>query len=492
VGEGSVGKLRPTALIALTFILVGTARGSVPSYLDQSQSVAQTTALNPDASEDHTVTWTGVNVTADTATVQTLELFLAGDGGFIDGGFEARKANVAGAQTQLPADVQPTQTITKTVLFPGAAPAKYVVVETEQTQPTPAPANWQLFAMPLIPVVAPGAPAPQAPPPLQLGFPVNIAPNGPATIVDTMGPKGNGHPHVWLPVQVQCFGKDPIVVHTLSVRIGQYLPGYVTIVTDVITVEATVLPCQSTLVNLFERIPFANNNKPIVINMDVDYTDATTLVPGTASAQFPVTVDTNLPQLRAPVLGTFNYGNGPGMTVGNGHAPYMAEKWAYDLTVTAGDGLTHQIVVGDQGLDNQNFFCWGKPVYAMTSGTVVGSLGTSTDNNAYQMDGNGPPNFVTIQDASGLLTFYAHFQQNSVVPLGTQVNAGDQIGLIGNSGGTGSSEPHLHIEAIVIDATGHHKGRPMTFLNLFSASNNKKINGVPIAPYNYTSIAPTK
>jgi hypothetical protein len=485
-----VGKLRPTALIALTFILVGTARGSVPSYLDQSQSVAQTTALNPDASETHSVTWTGVNVTADTATVQTLEFFLAGDGGFIDGGFEAAKVQVAGVQTPLPADVQPTQTITKKVFFPPpASPAKYVVVETEQTQPTPAPANWQLFVMPLIPVVAPGSPAPQPPPPLQLSFPVNIAPNGPATIVETTGPKGNSHPRMWLPVQVQCFGNDPVIVHTLTVRIGQFLPGFVTLVTDAITVEATVPPCQSTLVNLFERIPFALNNKPTVIDMDIDYTDVTTQTQGTVSAQFPVTFDTPQ-QLLAPLLGTFNYFNGPGQTLDNDHATHMSEKWAYDILKIDGAGSTHQFVPGDVPLVNSNFYCWGKPVYAMTSGTVVGSLGTSTDNNAYQKDGNGPPNFVTIQDdVSGLLTFYAHFQQNSVVPVGTHVTAGvTQIGLLGNSGGGGSSEPHLHIEAIVIDATGHHKGRPMAFGNLYSASNNnKQITGVPIAPHNYHS-----
>jgi murein DD-endopeptidase MepM/ murein hydrolase activator NlpD len=75
----------------------------------------------------------------------------------------------------------------------------------------------------------------------------------------------------------------------------------------------------------------------------------------------------------------------------------------------------------------------GTQVKAAAAGTVV----ASDTSPAYGTN-------VQIKHADGRYTFYAHLSLKAVTP-GMQVNAGDLIGRVGNTG-TNSSGPHLHFE----------------------------------------------
>jgi murein DD-endopeptidase MepM/ murein hydrolase activator NlpD len=78
----------------------------------------------------------------------------------------------------------------------------------------------------------------------------------------------------------------------------------------------------------------------------------------------------------------------------------------------------------------------GSPVTAARPGRVVATLSGFADGN------QGIENWVKIQHADGTVAAYSHLH-SVLVEIGTEVQAGDPIGLSGNSGQTGGV-PHLH------------------------------------------------
>ena len=88
----------------------------------------------------------------------------------------------------------------------------------------------------------------------------------------------------------------------------------------------------------------------------------------------------------------------------------------------------------------------GTQVRASAAGTVVEdeelrSDGASGWNNGYGL-------FVLIQHANGVKTRYAHLEKPAV-KVGDEVNQGDVIGFVGNSGNTdGPTGCHLHFEVL--------------------------------------------
>jgi hypothetical protein len=76
----------------------------------------------------------------------------------------------------------------------------------------------------------------------------------------------------------------------------------------------------------------------------------------------------------------------------------------------------------------------GQPVVAVGSGTVLES--------GYDTIGG---NAVLIRGNDGLLYYYAHFNTAPLVTVGQQVQAGQQIGVVGNTGDASGGPTHLHI-----------------------------------------------
>jgi hypothetical protein len=94
--------------------------------------------------------------------------------------------------------------------------------------------------------------------------------------------------------------------------------------------------------------------------------------------------------------------------------------------------------------DPARYVTFGTPLLAPCAGTVAVAVDGLPDMPVPEMDREHlPGNFVVI-DCSGFAVALAHLRQGSVVvEKGAQVQVGDTLGEMGNSGN--SSEPHLHI-----------------------------------------------
>ena len=141
---------------------------------------------------------------------------------------------------------------------------------------------------------------------------------------------------------------------------------------------------------------------------------------------------------------------------------YDSQRFAIDWMRINEDG---QIVVGDPS-ENENYVDYGAKVMAAADGVVVGMLDELEDNVPGQLPDpnsitlkNVDGNYVVIDHGNGLYSFYAHLQRGSVeVEVGDEVQAGDQLGLLGNTGN--SSAPHLHFHVMAGPSPAGSDGLP--------------------------------
>jgi murein DD-endopeptidase MepM/ murein hydrolase activator NlpD len=144
-------------------------------------------------------------------------------------------------------------------------------------------------------------------------------------------------------------------------------------------------------------------------------------------------------RLRLPFQGEWHVFWGGRSLSENYHAKAKDQRFAYDLLILK-DGASH----AGEGKRNEDYYCFGRPVVAPGSGIVHAVEDSIEDNvpgvmNPRQAMGN----HVVVDHGNGEFSFLAHFRRGSVrVKAGDRVNAGDVLGLCGNSGN--SSEPHLH------------------------------------------------
>jgi len=127
-----------------------------------------------------------------------------------------------------------------------------------------------------------------------------------------------------------------------------------------------------------------------------------------------------------------------------------SQRFAIDLLQADADG---RLVVGDPK-DVRSWVSYGVVVRAAAAGRVVaarndlldqvpGALPAPQTITVDNVDGN----FVVLDHGQGLFTFYAHMQPNTVkVVRGDRVEAGQELGRLGNTGNT--SAPHLHFHVM--------------------------------------------
>ncbi|MGI6265077.1 MAG: peptidoglycan DD-metalloendopeptidase family protein [Acutalibacteraceae bacterium] len=154
--------------------------------------------------------------------------------------------------------------------------------------------------------------------------------------------------------------------------------------------------------------------------------ESVTFVNGEETARKTVSEKiTKKPVTQTVVSGTKTITGVPGDSSG-------ALIWPVPICHNTSRGVSY----GHAGLDicNGPVPVYGQPFVAAASGTVVEA--------AYGWNG-GYGNVVKIDHGNGFTTIYAHCSSLSVTP-GQTVNAGDLLGLIGNTGA--SDGPHLHFE----------------------------------------------
>ena len=163
--------------------------------------------------------------------------------------------------------------------------------------------------------------------------------------------------------------------------------------------------------------------------------------------------------LDSPLAGEwFVTGAGNSVLV-NGHSPN--EINAVDFRKLGPNGLTH--TAGDTArLEDYDGF--GAPVLAPADGRIVEVIDSNADTPAGT---NGDQaNLVMLDIGDGRFVVLAHLQQGSAtVRVGDEVQSGDPLAAVGNSGHT--NEPHLHMQVqdsrAISDADRTY---PMAFRNV--------------------------
>jgi len=124
-----------------------------------------------------------------------------------------------------------------------------------------------------------------------------------------------------------------------------------------------------------------------------------------------------------------------------------------DFMVADAGGRTH----AGAGARLEDYFIFGRPILAPAAGTVadcidgrpdnpIGKFGVDYDElmrtkNGRLLGGN----YIVLDHGNGEVSFFAHMKNRSVkVRKGDRVQAGQALGLVGNSGD--SFEPHLHYQ----------------------------------------------
>jgi murein DD-endopeptidase MepM/ murein hydrolase activator NlpD len=151
-------------------------------------------------------------------------------------------------------------------------------------------------------------------------------------------------------------------------------------------------------------------------------------------------IDRNTTKMQLPFKGEWNVTWGGDSKELNYHVESIAQKNAFDILIFDKNGSTHQ----GSGQANEDFYAFGKKLYAPCDGEVVLVVDGVKDNppgttNPIYIPGNT----VIIKATNGEYAFLAHFKQNSiVVKQGQKIKSGDLLGQCGNSGN--STEPHIH------------------------------------------------
>ena len=112
--------------------------------------------------------------------------------------------------------------------------------------------------------------------------------------------------------------------------------------------------------------------------------------------------------------------------------------------------------------------CWGSPILAAGNGVVARTRDGMRDIKLNEPNATGGPgNHVIIDHGNSEYTLYAHLRLGSVVVKpGQTVEAGDTIGMCGNSGE--STEPHLHFQLMNDADLEKADGLPLVFQDYFA------------------------
>ncbi|MFN4256943.1 MAG: peptidoglycan DD-metalloendopeptidase family protein [Saprospiraceae bacterium] len=164
-----------------------------------------------------------------------------------------------------------------------------------------------------------------------------------------------------------------------------------------------------------------------------------------------------------------------------------SQVFGYDMGVEGWtNGAWSKYKPGKTGTANEDYRCWGKPIYAMADGIVVDSRNTIADNATPGVKDtvNSWGNFFLIEHGD-LRAAYCHFQMGSLNPAlmaaGTVIKKGDFLGLTGNSGN--STGPHLHMHLSKVLWNDAEFLRPLIFKNAYAIEKTSLTTLNPNAPW---------
>jgi murein DD-endopeptidase MepM/ murein hydrolase activator NlpD len=94
----------------------------------------------------------------------------------------------------------------------------------------------------------------------------------------------------------------------------------------------------------------------------------------------------------------------------------------------------------------EDYYAWGQDVLSMGHGRVVVVVNDRPDEEVGSSDRSHPAgNYVVVRHGPCLFSLYAHLLSGSVlVQVGEEIERGQPLGRLGNSGNT--TQPHLHLQ----------------------------------------------
>ena len=170
----------------------------------------------------------------------------------------------------------------------------------------------------------------------------------------------------------------------------------------------------------------------------------------------------------------------------NQHHDVPAQRFAFDFLGVDENGKTHR----SDGAKNDDYFCFGREIYAPAEGVIVEAIDGVRDNqpgvmNPYSLVGN----CVIVQHRTNEISVLAHFQRGSVaVKAGDPVKRGQLLGRCGNSGN--SSEPHLHYHLQNSPVFQDALGIKVLFQQLVATTNGKMARKTNYSPVKGDIISP--
>ncbi len=159
----------------------------------------------------------------------------------------------------------------------------------------------------------------------------------------------------------------------------------------------------------------------------------------------------------------------------NYHAYAPDQCWAYDLLLLK-DGKTYD---GDSS-ELTSYYCYGLPILAPATGEVIKTFDDAKEAQIGTMGDALNPlgNHVVIKVSEGEYLFICHIKPGTIkVEKGEQVEQGQILAQVGNSGHT--SEPHIHMHLQSTDQLGFGEGIPMPFSNYVLEDGTKVKKGIP-------------
>ncbi|WP_166866526.1 M23 family metallopeptidase [Salinibacterium sp. ZJ70] len=188
--------------------------------------------------------------------------------------------------------------------------------------------------------------------------------------------------------------------------------------------------------------------------------------------------------VRPPVSGRWLALNSPASQVPSHGVRAYGQAYAIDLVAVPDDAERPPFGAGGAWRSSADYPAFGAPVHAMIDGVVVAASDWRRDHRArssmisvlYMMvvEGSirelGGPGFVIgnhviIRGDDGVFALVAHLKQGSAaVTVGERVEAGQVVGLCGNSGN--SSEPHVHAQLMDRANPLVAQGLPMRFADI--------------------------
>ena len=180
----------------------------------------------------------------------------------------------------------------------------------------------------------------------------------------------------------------------------------------------------------------------------------------------------NTTKMKLPFKGEWTVSWGGDTKEQNYHVESVAQKNAFDILMHDQKGATHK----GTGASNEDYYAFGKELYAPCEGEVVLVVDGVKDNVPGSLNPIYiPGNTVILKTTNGEYVFFAHFKQHSiVVKQGQKVSNGELLGLCGNSGN--SSEPHLHFHLQNVEDMVKATGAKCFFEQI-------KVNGVTKSDY---------